>query len=283
VTTVRTQAELDAALAADDGSICIDSPEGVWLRLTGSAHVVAWGSAHVVARDSAHVVARGSAHVEAWGSAHVVARDSAHVVAWDSAHVVARGSAHVVARGSAHVVAWGSAHVVARDSAHVVARGSAHVEATPYVAVHLHSQHVRLSGGTVIDLTSLNAENTETWLTYNGLTTDGDGAVVLYKAVNDDLTSEHALPDGTHATYQPGTTLAAPDWRGDHECGGGLHLSPTPLHALDYHRRAIRFVACRVRVADLRTIGWDKAKVPACAVLHEVDRYSRVLAAAVAS
>jgi len=57
--TVRTQAELDKAIADKAATIYIESPDGVWLRLvdSGSAHVVAWGSAHVEAWDSAHVEA----------------------------------------------------------------------------------------------------------------------------------------------------------------------------------------------------------------------------------
>lgn len=54
-TIVRTQPELDAALAAGADDIVIDSPAGVWLTVRGSAHVVARGSAHVVAWGSAHV------------------------------------------------------------------------------------------------------------------------------------------------------------------------------------------------------------------------------------
>jgi hypothetical protein len=161
--TVRTQAELDGAIADSAPVIYIESDAGVWLTVRdsgssyvvarGSSHVVAWGSSHVVARESSRVIAwgssrveaRGSSHVEAWessyvearGSSRVVARGSSHVEAWESSHVVARGSSYVEARGSSHVVAWGSSYVVARESSYVeawgssrvVARGSSHVEA----------------------------------------------------------------------------------------------------------------------------------------------------------
>ena len=58
--TVTTQEQLDAALAANEPSIIIDSPAGVWLTLreTGSATVWASGSATVGAYDSATVRAR---------------------------------------------------------------------------------------------------------------------------------------------------------------------------------------------------------------------------------
>ena len=75
---VKTQAELDAALARDDidydtHEIIINSPAGVWITI-GDDHgqdVVASGSATVEAWGSATVEASGSATVEAWGSATV--------------------------------------------------------------------------------------------------------------------------------------------------------------------------------------------------------------------
>ena len=57
------------------------------------------------------------------------------------------GSATVEAGGSATVEAWDRATVEAWDRATVEAGGSATVRAAKYVAVHLHSQQVTLSGG----------------------------------------------------------------------------------------------------------------------------------------
>ena len=78
-TIVRTQQELDAALADGKADIIIDSPRGVWLTVSGSATVGAWGSATVEAWDSATVEASDSATVEASGSATVRAWGSATV------------------------------------------------------------------------------------------------------------------------------------------------------------------------------------------------------------
>ena len=85
------------------------------------------------------------------------------VVAWGGSHVVAWGSSHVEARGSSHVEAW--------ESSHVVAWGSSHVEATACVAVHLHSASAEVSGGVIIDLTTLDLANLETWRGYIGADT----------------------------------------------------------------------------------------------------------------
>jgi hypothetical protein len=247
--TVRTQTELDAALAADEATIYIESPAGVWLTLSKS--------------ESAHVVAWGSAHVVAWGSAHVQARGSAHVVASESAHVVAWGSAHVVASGSAHVVAWGSAHVEARGSAHVVA--------APYVAVHIHSQHVQLSGGVVIDMTAVDESDPQTWCDLHGVNVKR-GVASLFKALDGELCAGHSY---TKTRYEVGKRVTAADWRDDGECGGGLHLGPTTSHATDYRGDAVRWVRVEAKVADLRPIigGTAKCKVKSCKVVAEVDRW----------
>jgi hypothetical protein len=306
--TVRTQAELDQALADKTETIYIDASNRIGLRIdqSGSAHVVARGSAHVEARGSAHVeawgsahvVAWGSAHVEAWGSAHVEARDSAHVVAWDSSHVEARGSAHVVARDSshveawdsahveargsshveawdsAHVVAWDSAHVVAWDSAHVEARGSAHVVAeTKYVGIHLYSQSVQLDGnGTVIDCTDIDLSNPRQWCEFHGVEI-ADGIAYVFKAVNQEWTTDR------NTDYSPGSLPEAADWDAEWlDCGRGLHFCDHPLRSLSFlggRTDDARFLKVGVRLDEMVPLG-DKVKarraVVACV---EVDRYGR--------
>ena len=81
--SVRTQAELDKALADKAETIYIRSGAGVWLNIidSGSSRVEAWGSSSVVARGSSRVVARGSSSVEARGSSSVEARGSSRVEA----------------------------------------------------------------------------------------------------------------------------------------------------------------------------------------------------------
>ena len=151
--TVKTQAELDQALADGADGIVIDSPAGVWIYLSGSATVRAYGSATVWAYDSATVSAYDSATVSAYDSATVRASGSATVWAYDSATV----------------------------------------SATQYVAVHLHSKRVTLDGdGHIIDVTDLNLTDPTAWANYNGLTIetiDGHPYVEVYKAVNHQWTT----------------------------------------------------------------------------------------------
>ena len=230
-TTVTTQTELDAAIERGEEDIVINSPDGVWLTLRGSSHVVAWGSSHVVA--------------------------------WDSSHVVA----------------WGSSRVEARGSSHVEARGSSHVEAGAYVAVHLWSQRVALTGGVVIDMTALDLDDRDQWTAYHGVKVT-DGKAILYKAVDGDLNA------GQHYTltaYPIGGTVTAPDWRDDRDCGGGLHFGVSPTHARQYYNGDgdPRFLAVAVDAATLRPLR-DKAKAPSCTVLREVDVHGDEVTAEVA-
>ena len=246
-TTVTTQAELDAALAAKDEVIYIESPAGVWLTLTGSgsSRVVAWGSSSVEARGSSRVVARGSSSV--------VARGSSSVEAWESSSVEARGSSSVVARESSSVVAWGSSRV----------------EAAKYVAVHLWSQRVTLTGdGHVIDLTGIDLNDPVQWCEFNGAEV-ADGIAYLYKAVGDNWKS------GYGKSYKPGSKPKAPDWNTVAECGGGLHLCAHPLQSLEYMQEATKFLKCGVRLDEMVCLG-DKVKVKRVVVpCVEVDRYGK--------
>ena len=225
--TVTTQQALDDAIAAGHEDIVVDSPRGVWVTVTASG--------------SATVRASGSATVRAYGSATVHAYDSATVRAFGSVTVTASGSVTVRASGSATVRAYGSATVTA----------------TPKVAVHLHSGRCTIAGGVLIDHTIIDLADPQTWCDYHGVPTV-DGIATVHKAVDDDWTT------GRGTDYRPGATPSAPDWRDDHECGGGLHFSPHPWQAREYMPDATRFVAVGVAVADLRPIlgATPKCKTP---------------------
>ena len=268
---VKTQAELDAALARDDiddntHKIIIDSPSGVWITI-GDDHgqdVEAYGSATVRAYGSATVRAYGSATVRAYGSATVEAWDSATVEAWDSATVRAYGSATVRA--------WDSATVRASGSATVQASGSATVEAAPYVAVHLFSARATVTGGVVIDIASLDQNDPRTWCELHGVTIDDDGNAHLYKAVDDSLTAGHSW---TPTTYAIGSDPRCDEWLDNNNCGGGLHVCPTAWQALDHYAEATRYLETAAPLDSIRPIDATKCKAPTVHVLREVDLYMR--------
>jgi hypothetical protein len=272
----------DSATVRAYDSATVRAYDSATVTASDSATVTAYGSATVTAYDSATVTASDSATVTAYGSATVTASDSATVTAYDSATVTASDSATVTAYGSATVRAYDSATVRAYDSATVRAYdsatvraygsatvrayGSATVTASKYVAVHLHSKKVKLTGGVVIDVTDIDLSDRATWLDYHGIRTSR-GRVVVFKAVDDKWSTDRGF------VYKPGAKLEAPDWNARNECGGGLHFSPSPSHALAYHNGATKYVAVSVAVDDLVPItgGTAKCKARACKVLHEVD------------
>ena len=230
--TVTTQNQLDQALADPTCTkILIDSPRGVWLKITSN------GSATVRAGGSATVEARGSATVEARGSATVRAGGSATVQAWDSATV----------------------------------------QAGNWVAVHIHSAHATVTGGHIIDTTSLDLTNPATWCAYHGIHVDDNNNAHLYKAVDDGLYAGHSW---TPTQYTIGATITPDQWRDNNRCGYGLHASPTARQAQGYYSAAARFLEVVCPVTDLRPIDASKAKAPALLVLREVDLNGSPLKAA---
>ena len=266
MSVVTTQAEFDAALAAGDSFIEIRSPRGVWIqvRTTGSATVGAYGSATVVAYGSATVVAYGSATVRASGSATVRAYDSATVRAYDSATVRAYDSATVRAYDSATVRAYGSAGI------HV--HHYSKTKAGKFVPVHLHDATAEVEGGVVIDV-SKSLQDPRDWCAYHGVEVSKAGIATVYKAVDDNYTTPRGVD------YSPGRKPKCDDWSPTIYCGNGLHFSPTPVLAREYHLQATKFLAVGVKVDDLVPIlGSGAAKCKAPAVVRacvEVDIHGK--------
>lgn len=152
--------------------------------------------------------------------------------------VTAAAHLHVVARESSqpHVVAW------AYTQLQVFGRVA--VKAAKSVAVCAHGTLPRVRGGSLIRIPAITTP--QKWCAYYGLDVRR-GMTVVYKAVGDDFRSPHG------ADYTPGTVPAASDWDGGKvECGGGLHFSPSPTAAKFFNAEAKRFVACPVRLEDMR-------------------------------
>ena len=239
---VTTQAELDAAIRDHGDESCaiwVDSDPGVCLRIMESGRL-------------ADLVVGSASVVEVGGSARVGWVGGSASVGWvgGSARVVEVGGSARVGRAS------GKAVLALYDRAAVELAGK-------HVCVYLHSALATVQGGHLIDLTSLDLRDVDQWIDYTGAETDGDD-VLLYKAV-DDAGHSYRL-----TAYQLGATVTAPDWRDDHDCGGGLHASPSPAQARAYYESASRMLVVAASRASLRTIGADKAKAPTLRVVREV-------------
>ena len=192
------------------------------------------------------------------GSHEIVCTGAGVFKVTDKATVWASGSATVTASDSATVTASGSATVTASGSATVTASGSATVWAAGYVAVHKLSKDAQVEGGVVIEPPDLT--NRHHWLKYHGLVPRGIATVVLYKAVDTNFKSGYGFD------YSPGATPVAHDYETTNAFGKGLHLSPSPAHALRYMQDAVHFVGCVVEVESIVPItevdgSSDKCKV----------------------
>jgi len=201
------------------------------------------------------------------GDVTFIVGDSATVQAWDSATVQA----------------WDSATVHASGSATVHASDSATVRASRFVPVQVTSDDVKVTGGVLIPIRR--AATVEEWCDFHGVDITGEGderQVVLFKIVRDDFRSSHG------ADYTPGTIPSAADWDGgDAECGGGgLHFSPRPWLASQFDSAGTRYIACPIRLADIRSPREDDSmpeKVKArgcCAPVWECDADGEPLPAA---
>ena len=191
----------------------------------------------------------------AWGSATVEAWDSATVRAWDSATVRAGGSATVRA--------W--------DSATVEAGGSATVHSTsPVVPIQTKGPNVTVTGKGIVIPVDMPGDP-EGWCERQGVDPDGDTAV-LYKVVGPDWKS------GCGMAYEPGTTVEAPDWDPEIECGGGLHFVGQPFLTAEWDKwnGEGHIVACRVRMDEIVVhpdgVFPNKVKAPRVLEVFEVDR-----------
>jgi len=274
----RTTAEAERAIAAGNipvliGDLFLSVSASVKIvTKEGKPHVVAWESSqpHVEARESSqpHVVARGSSHP------HVVARESSqpHVEAWESSqpHVVAWGSSQP------HVEAWESSqpHVVAKGCVQLHVSGAVSVVAAASVAILISGGAPTIEGGGFVQ--RIDISTPQRWCDHYGVEVV-DGIALLGKAVRDDYQSSWHAPDGSHVAYVVGGTAQAKDWDGGvQECGGGLHLSPTPSAAKDFCADAKHALICPVKLTDI-AVHQDgdypqKVKVPGVSEpLWEVD------------
>ena len=168
----------------------------------------------------------GDACFKIYGSSQVRARDSSQVRARDSSQVTAYDSSQVTAYGSSQVRACDSSQVRALSK---------------YVVISNHGADTTINGGTIIEI--IKPKNIKDWCGFYGV--KYGKVITLFKAVDKNYISPHGQ------LYIPGTTPSADDWDGGVlECGGGLHFSPTPTHALGFNNNAVKFIACPIAIID---------------------------------
>jgi hypothetical protein len=96
-----------------------------------------------------------------------------------------------------------------------------------------------------------------------------DKSIILYKIVNNDYSDFYT----GKVKYKVGEEVACNDWSNkDRECGGGLHLSPTPEFAMKYHQGKV--LKCKVKIKDIKVYSKcsfaDKVRCKKVFVMEEV-------------
>ena len=183
-------------------------------------------------------------------------------------------------RGSSHAELWESSHAVLRESSHAVLWGLSHAVLSKFATAHIHGQKVKCKGGVQVKVPEI--ATMKEWCEFYGVDVKR-GIAVVFKAVDNDYSTANARPKKIF--YTPGSKPTAPDWDGGRqECGGGLHFSPTPGHALDFNREAKRFIACPVKVSEIKIVKNphypEKIKAPGvCVPCWEVDRCGKAIPA----
>ena len=173
---------------------------------------------------------------------------------------------------SSRVWAHDSSTVRAYESVTVHAYDSVDVRAGQWVDVHLHSEDAAVTVGDLIDMTKIDSSDPAIWCDFMGVEVDDDGLAHLYKAVDDDLCAGHSH---VKTQYHIGGDPECDSWVDDNECGGGLHVCPTPDMALDHYVKATRFLEVTAPIDSIRPIDETKAKARTVHVLREVDRNGR--------
>jgi hypothetical protein len=152
-------------------------------------------------------------------------------------------------------------------------RGKVTVKATAMVAVLSLGFLPEIDGAGYI--TCVDLSTSAAWCDYYGIESDAEGTVLLFKALDANF-----LTNSYRFAYVPGTTPSAPDWDGgEMECSGGLHFSPSPLHAQKFFPKATKFCACRLLLSEIVTHPDgqypEKVKAPRVLEIFEVDQYDK--------
>jgi hypothetical protein len=157
--------------------------------------------------------------------------------------------------------------VAVKGQAQAIIRGYAKVTTEENTLTQLITLQASISGsGEVRRITSSNPIE---WCKVFDLPIEGE-YVTLYKALDKDFCSRWR-----NFCYLPGTTVEAPDWDPNIECGGGLHFSPSPRMAKEFNPAATKFVACKVKLSEVLVhpegVYPEKVKAPRVYEIFEVD------------
>ncbi len=245
---VKTQAQLEKALKkTDNGSdeliVCIGGGDFT-LRENSTATLRENSTATLLENSTATL--RENSTATLWGNSTATLLENSTATLLENSTATLRGNSTATLRGNSTATLWGNSTARAWERSRV--------EAAKSSIVMQHSPAAKIKGGLVIEMTrpGTGAE----WCEFYGVEIRkggglsrklaGQDVAILFKAVGEDFVSSRGC------AYVPGTSPSAPDWDGgDRECGGGLHFSPHPLMAEEFHVAPDHFVACPVLVSEI--------------------------------
>jgi len=263
---ITTQKELDALPESYNQyqEIYINSDPAVWLKIVKTpqkAKIILWGSSHAVLWGSSHAVLWGSSHAVLWGSSHAELRESSHAVLWGSSHAVLRESSHAVLWESSHAVLWESSHAELRGNSSAKTQDQTStidklLEQATLICIDKKCKVLKKDRSANIIISPRVTYNIKSFCDIYADNMDSKKEIILYKSVRPDNQKDFY----TNSIKYTGT-VECPDFDKDEtrQCGGGLHLSPTPDLALSYNNGTV--LKCRVAVKDIVVYGYDIAKV----------------------
>lgn len=174
-------------------------------------------------------------------------------------------------------------NVEAYDLVSLIVRAQAKIRAGSNVVVRLEGCTMPVEGG-IIRQSNQAQWTPEEWAQNYGVKTEEteDGTVLtVFKCVDSGYYSQFERAY-KRTCYAPGSNPIADDWHERRECGGGLHFSPTPVHADKYVGEgevtmgSRRYLACTIPASEAVPLD-DKIKARRVLKSVEVDRFGRIL------
>ena len=222
----------------------------------------------------------GGGHFTLRGNSTATLRENSTATLWENSTATLRENSTATLRENSTATLWGNSTARAWDRSAV--------DAAKNSVVLQHSPAAKIKGGRLLKMPR--PETGAEWCEFYGVEIRkgggldrklaGQDVAILFKALGPDFISSH------RCAYTPGTTPSAADWDGGREeCGGGLHFSPHPLMAEEFHEGPDHFVACPVLVSEIVVhpdgVYPQKVKAPrVCAPCWEVDKDGRKVGAA---
>ena len=270
---VRTQAELDAALKlADTFVVCVGGgcftlydQSTATLHCQSRATLYDQSTATLTGQSTATL--HGQSRATLTGQSTATLHGQSRATLYDQSTATLTDQSTATLTGQSTATLTGQSTATLTDQSTATLTGQSRATGSKYTAIHVNGK-ARARGGHIIRIPVIRTP--KQWCEFYGVSVSG-GVATLFKAVNGDFT----FPRGVN--YAPGETPEAKDWDGGvAECGGGLHFSPRPSAALEFHPEARRFVACPVLLKDI--VVHNPAEFPqkvkakrVCRPCYEVD------------